>query len=274
MSQQERGFLKKLWNKLYFEADKFVNDPEANKLAEQFEKKEKKSEPVSTDQKKVVENLDTENTTVEKGDPDKFSASRLLGKVWDVLKKGATLLFVPILCIGLASLVANEMIIYAPPVRILFFVFTFGLCYISSFYLVLVSFIFVLKMGYSYYVNNMTDGPKRDIMPTMFGILPITTYQPTSGFQSFILSPFRYQKTEEGATKLKEIMNNYWNQLLESFPGLQQINKMPQVIQNLKEAKEKIDHMHDVKSSPTDLNITKNKTGDSTGSVAVAEAQS
>jgi hypothetical protein len=129
-------------------------------------------------------------------------------------------------------------------------------------------------MGYSYYVNNMTDGPKRDIMPTMFGILPITTYQPTSGFQSFILSPFRYQKTEEGATKLKEIMNNYWNELLQSFPGLQQINKMPQVVQNLKEAKEKIDHMHDVKNSPTDLNITKNKAADATGSVGVPDVQS
>jgi hypothetical protein len=34
---------------------------------------------------------------------------------------------------------------------------------------------------------------------------------------------------------------------------------MPYVVKNLKEAKEKLDHMHDVKSSPTDMNITKNK---------------
>jgi hypothetical protein len=264
MSQQERSFLKKLWNKIYFEADKFVNDPEANKMAEQIEKKEPEKEIIQPN--KLVENLDTENPTDDKENPDRFSISRLLGKIWDVLKKGVTLLMIPMLCIALASLVANEMIMYAPPVRILFFVFTFGLCYISSFYLGLVTFIYILKAGYSYYVNNMTDGPKRDIMPTMFGILPITTYQPTSGFQSFILSPFRYQKTEEGATKLKEIMNTYWDQLLESFPGLQQINKMPQVVQNLKEAKEKIDHMHDVKSSPTDLNITKNKEASETSS--------
>jgi hypothetical protein len=260
MSEQERGFLKKLWNKLYYEAEKFVDDPKANELADRLEKKE----PKKDEEKKVVENLDTENTTGgdtggNTGDPDKFDAKRLLGKVWDVLRKGVTMLFVPILCIALASLVANDLIVYAPPVRILFFVFTFGVCYFSSFYLILLTFIFLLRTGYSYYVNNMTDGPKRDIMPTMFGILPITTYQPVSALGSFFLFPFRYQKTEEGTIKLKEIMDNYWNDLLQSFPGLNEIDKMPYVVKNLKEAKEKLDHMHDVKSSPTDMNITKNK---------------
>jgi len=37
------------------------------------------------------------------------------------------------------------------------------------------------------------------------------------------------------------------------------VNKLPLFVKNINKAKETLEHMHDVKNSPTDLNISKNK---------------
>ena len=63
MSDKERSLLTKLWNKLYYEADKFVNDPEANALAE------------NRDAKHVVENLDAAATKPPSSDDTTDSSS-------------------------------------------------------------------------------------------------------------------------------------------------------------------------------------------------------
>jgi hypothetical protein len=266
MSDKERSLLTKLWNKLYYEADKFVNDPEANALAEK------------RDTKKVVEHLDAtsakpttattpptntpSNTTDKEGDPNKFDIKRTLSKFFGFTKQTLTYLYVPIFATILSSLVANEMIVYSPPVRILFFLFTFVICLLFQSYLFILLAYYAIKYAYNYYVNNMTDGPKRDIMPNFFAILPITTYQPSSILGSIFMFPFTYRNSEEGAKKLSEIMDNYWKELVQSFQGFDEVKKMPIFSKSIDEAKHTLEHMHDVKNSPTDLNISKNKAKD------------
>lgn len=268
MSEKERSLLTKLWNKLYYEADKFVNDPAANQLAEK------------RDAKKVVEHLEADankptvtvsakdntttssNTTDKEGDPNKFDIKRIFGKFFGFTKQTLTYLYVPIFATILSSLVANEMIVYSPPVRILFFLFTFVICLLFQSYLFILLVYYAIKYAYNYYVNNMTDGPKRDIMPNFFAILPITTYQPTSLLGSFFMFPFTYRNTEEGAKKLSDIMNNYWKELVQSFQGFDQVKRMPIFMKSINEAKHTLEHMHDVKTSPTDLNVSKNKAAD------------
>lgn len=265
MSDKERSLLTKLWNKLYYEADKFVNDPEANALAD-------KRNP-----KKVVEHLDgsatkptnatpgkdatsaPSNTTDKEGDPNKFDIKRVFSKFFGFTKQTLTNLYVPIFATILSSLVANEMIVYSPPVRILFFLFTFVICLLFQSYLFILLAYYAIKYAYNYYVNNMTDGPKRDIMPNFFAILPITTYQPSSLLGSIFMFPFTYRSSEEGAKKLSEIMNNYWKELVQSFQGFDEVKKMPVFMKSINEAKHTLEHMHDVKTSPTDLNVSKNK---------------
>jgi len=246
-----------LWSSLKNNVQKKVEDaivdPEADKRAkekaEEIKKKEeeKKEEEVKKKQKEA---------TVATGDPNKFSAKRLFSKIWNQTTSIFKIIFIPFISLMLSMLVANEMIVYTPPIRILFFIVTCALCLLFPFYLGLLSFIYLIKGGYSYYVNHMTDGPKKHIMPTIFALLPITTYKPVSSLGKFFLYPFTYPKSEEDIEKLPSIMDDYWKQLMDSFPGLKQVKNLPMFVEGLKKAEEHIKHLHDPKEISSETNNT------------------
>ena len=66
----------------------------------------------------------------------------------------------------------------------------------------------------------MTTAPKKNIMPIIYALLPISTYKPTSTLGAIFMYPFTYPKTETGANELPGIMDNYFEDLLKSFPEL------------------------------------------------------
>ena len=194
----DTSLLSNLKNKLTYKLHNVAYDPNANKFAAERAKKQKEEE-----EKKKQENAD--NKTTDDEDPNKFSFKRVLkktgNKTLDIIKKA----IIPFVALMLAMIVTNELIVYSVPIRIIFFIFTFFICLFPPAALIL-GFFYLLKGGYSYYVNHMTDRPKREIMPTIYALLPITTYQPTSSLGSFFLYPFTYPKNEIAAEQLPKTM--------------------------------------------------------------------
>jgi hypothetical protein len=150
---------------------------------------------------------------------------RVLYQVWGWIKYIVGIAFWPTIATLLASLIANEMIVYPAPIRLGFFLFTLFLCLTMRPITVLVGFYYLCKWGYDYYVNEMTDGPKRRIMPTTFALLPLTTTKYQSGFLNEILSPFQYGEvwSKADGRELRERMEDYHATLKESFPFLEAI---------------------------------------------------
>jgi hypothetical protein len=245
-----------LKNKVAYNLHKATYDPNANKFAE----KQKKVADEAKQQKDT--NAADSTDTADKGDPNKFSAKRLATKVGnqtlDILKK----IFIPFLSLMLSMIVANEMIVYSAPIRIIFFIFTFLICYFANTLGIILALFYLLKGGYSYYVNNMTNRPKRDIMPTIFALLPISTYKPLSSLGAFFLYPFTYPKTEKGAIKLPEIMKNYFEDLKKSFISLDDVKNLPLFVERLKTIQEELTHLHDTIGSE---NNSENNSGNNSG---------
>lgn len=165
---------------------------------------------------------------------------RILAKIWNGFTTGISLLWYPFACLLLAMFVANDMIVYAAPVRALFFVFTFLVCYFFSYMFAALLFGYAIKAGYQHVSEKPTY-----TMPTVFSVLPAMTSQPTSLLGSFFLAPFWYPQSEKKATLLPEIMRRYWNQLQESFQGFNEIKTLPIVTTGLEKAKSTLDHLHD-----------------------------
>ncbi len=96
-------------------------------------------------------------------------------------------------------------------------------------------------------------------MPTIFALLPITTYKPMSSFMGFIMYPFTYPKTEQAAIKLPEIMKQYWEDLQGSFKYLDKIQNLPVFSEDLKKIKADLDNLHKIKANNTSNIETNNE---------------
>jgi hypothetical protein len=239
ITENKNSFITNLTNKVTYKLQEAVYDPKANEYVEK--KNEEKEE-------KLVENKNKKDeTTVNDGDPNKFSGKRLIKKIYNEFVnfiKKALPYFVALM---MSMIIANEMITYAIPVRIIFFIFTFVILILYPIALLVLPFFYLLKGSYSYYINHMTDSPKRRIMPEIYALLPITTYQPQSTLMKILLYPFYYPKTEIGAIELPKIMDEYWKNLQESFKDLEKVKDIPLFQQDIKKAKEFLDNINLVK---------------------------
>jgi len=268
-SDTQNSLFTNLKNKLTYNLHKATYDPEANKFAEtqqsqqsqQSQQTQQTQQSQQSQQKKDKNSNDTklDSTDTNNNDPNKFSPKRLVKKVGnqtlDILQK----IFYPFLALMLAMIVTNDMIMYSVPIRIIFFIFTFLVCYFVRIFAILLALFYSLKGGYSYYINNMTNRPKKDIMPTIFALLPITTFKPMSSLGSFLMYPFTYPKTESGAIKLPEIMKNYWNDLNKTFPSLNNIKNLPIVNERLKIIQKEFTQLHNNNKQMENENENVNK---------------
>jgi Ca2+/Na+ antiporter len=254
-AQGDNSFFTNLVNKVKYKAHKAAYDPNANEFAK---KQAEKMEQEKTEKEKTTATNTTDNS--QNDDPNKFSTKRMFKKIGsqtlDALKKG----FIPFVSIMLAMIVANEMIVYSVPIRIIFFIFVVLISVFSPIYLIILSIFYLLKGGYSYYVNNMTNRPKRSIMPTIYALLPVTTYKPSSSFGSFFMYPFTYPKTEQAAIQLPKDMEQYWEDLKASFKYFDTIKTLPIFADDIKQIKEnlqnKITPLANI-SQPTQSNTSK-----------------
>jgi hypothetical protein len=235
----DTSLLGNLKNKLTYKLHNAAYDPNANKFAAERAKKLKEEE-----EKKKQDKSD--KTTDSSDDPNKFSFKRVVKKTGnqalDIIKK----VTLPFISLMLAMIVANELIVYSPPIRIIFFIFTFFVCLFPPATMLLGIF-YLLKGGYSYYYNHMTDRPKKEIMPTIYALLPITTYQPTSSLGSFFLYPFTYPKNDIAAGQLPKIMKQYWDDLQASFPDINKVKNLPIFADEIKQIQKDLSEMHQPK---------------------------
>jgi hypothetical protein len=247
-SSQNDSLWSNLTNKITYKLHKAAYDPDANQFAQQ---KQAQAQAQQADSNST----DNEQPPPSQEDPDSFSVKRMATKVGnqtiDALKK----IMPPFISLMLAMIVTNEMIVYSVPIRIIFFIFTFIVTFKVSFAALALGIFYLLKGGYSYYYNNMTDRPKKNIMPTIFALLPITTYKPTSPLVSFFMYPFTYPKTELAAIKLPEIMKDYWVELQESFKDYDKVKGLPIFVDDLKHIQTSLSKLHDSTGLLFDLKL-------------------
>jgi len=241
----------KLKNKITYRVktavDDLVNDPEANAYAkEQAEKVEALSTNIPTTAAELKAKADEAKASAP---ADKFSAKRMFNQIWDYIVMIFEAVRYPLLVLILAMLVTNEMIMYSAPIRVIFFVFIIIICSYATFPAGILTIYYLCKGGYSYYVNNMSDGPKQRIMPTIFAILPILMNKERPWYTRYLLYPFTYPKTPKKVGILKQIMDEHFQTLQDSFPFAKKIidqGGMEEFKEQFDKAKEYLDTMHDV----------------------------
>jgi hypothetical protein len=230
------GIVSNLKNKVVYKVHKAVTDPDANQFAADNKVTETAAAASPTPD-------ESKQSTTE---PDTFSFSRLIKKIGDqfvtILKVG----LVPFLALVLSMYVTNEMIVYSVPIRIIFFIFTFIVCVIFAPFAFILAIYYLCKSGYSYYINNLSDGPKIKIMPTIFALLPISTTKPVSNIGAFFMYPFTYPKTEKNAKQLPIIMTEYLESLKKSFTYYEKVQTLPFFAEGLRTLANNIEHLHDV----------------------------
>lgn len=225
-----------LVNTVKYKAHKAVYDPNAEEYA-------KKQAETQKDTTQPADSTTTNTNDTTDGDQNSVSVTRIAKKVGSQTLNILKQIFVPFTALMLAMIVANEMITYSVPIRIIFFIFVFLICFFIPFYAIILAIFYIFKGGYSYYINNMTNKPKQRIMPTIFALLPITTYQPTSSLMSFLLYPFTYPKTDQGKQELPSIMNDYFEDLKKSFKYFATVKSLPIFADNIKNIQENFDKM-------------------------------
>jgi len=235
-------FLKRLQNKLTYYIYKTVNDDEANKYAEQ----KQKQQPTEI-KEDIVEavTLPTTTTTV-----DQIDISRILENVYDKGSQLVSILFYPILSLYLASLVANELIVYPAPIRLIFFILVLVLCNIFAYIAILMVGYYICKKLYEMYLNREQDPPQPRVklMPKIFAMIPFTTYTSDNGLVNLFLYPFRYLKgdnAEKDFSFLQILMKKYTDSLNESFPYYEVIRTTEEIFTDRKEIFDKTENdMH------------------------------
>ena len=246
------SLLANLKNKVTYNLHQAVNDPDAN----EFAANQPESPPPATEK---VENDDYfEISTTD--DPNTFNANRLFRKIGNqiirMIKKG----FFPVIALILSMYVTNELIVYSAPIRLIFFIFTFLICYHFMPFLILLLGYYLCKSGYQYYLNNLSDGPKTKIMPTIFALLPLTTDMPVSSLGSFFMYPFTYPKNDKDAKKLPIIMNNYMESLKKAFTYFDKVKGLPFVAEGFKKLEASMEHLHDIAVKPESVSSSMSST--------------
>jgi hypothetical protein len=171
----------------------------------------------------------------------------------------------------LASLVANDMMMYAPVIRAFFFVFTLIVTYTFSAYAFFLTCYYLLRRGYDYYHQNLSSEPVKPPIsfPMIFAILPLTTYYPESAIARFFLWAFMYQKSDKPERVKKEndrlevIMTEYWKDLNKSFDYLNKVKDKEPFgrLYTTNEMNLTVKHMHPIQKPDTVVEPT-NATSD------------
>jgi len=265
------SLLTNLKNKIAYKIHTAVTDPEAEEYAKArqqstIEGADETGAPTDTSAT-VATDSKTENTSKPPiGDPNTFSITRILTNLWDNVVTAVTVGFLPMVAIILAVLIANEMIVYTPVIRAVFFVFTFIICYLFTPFLVALSCYYIGRTGYAYHINNMTDQPKVDGLPHIFAFLPLMPYTITSEkrtIRDFFLSPFYYLiptqiDYDKDRSKLTSLMNTYYDSLKESFKYYDKVKDIKSFKDNYDKVEYQIKHLHDTIVSNSASNTAAN----------------
>jgi hypothetical protein len=237
MDENIPDFLKRLKNKLTYYIYKTVNDDDANKYIEEKEKKKDIKENLTeTDIKNTASTVSTNVSTAKDNAKDQLSLSRIFDKISDKAGEILPLILYPIISLYVACLIANELIMYPAAIRLIFFIFVCVLCNLFGYIGVSLLLFYIGKKLYEIYLNRKqnddleeSNEPKEPIklMPTIFALLPLTTYRSDNALVNVLLYPFRYLKGNSAVDDneiLQTIMKKYTDSLKESFPYIEKVS--------------------------------------------------
>jgi hypothetical protein len=257
------SFLTNLTNKVIYKAHKIAYDPEANEFAKKAEpedKTDKKGGNISRiknflgiPEKKpdTTNTKDAKDTTTTDSDPNTFSVTRMIKKTTATFSSIITLGIIPFIALMTAMVVANDMIVYSVPIRVIFFVFILISSIIIPLIPIIITIVYLFKGGYVMYlkhVRKQVDIPT--ILPVIFSLLPITTHIPSSKLGSLLLYPFRYPKTEEGVKKLTKVMDDYKISLEQSFTDYDSIEKTMPISKRVEEMTKFLSSLNKIPEHP------------------------
>ena len=247
------SLLSNLKNKVTYTLHQAVTDPNANEFASS-----QQESPSSAIIEKVEDDSDYFKLP-STDDPNTFDINRMIIKTGNMIirmiKKG----FYPFIALILSMYVTNEMIMYSAPIRLIFFIVTFLICYNFMPFLIILVGYYLCKSGYEYYLNQLSDGPKTKIMPTIFALLPLTTDIPVSSLGAFFTYPFTYPKNDKDAKQLPIIMNQYMESLKKSFSYLDRVKNLPFIAEGFQRLEVNIEHLHDIPKKPLPATIEKSQ---------------
>ena len=273
-------FIERLRNKITYFIYKTVNDDDANKYAEEQKHKEPANEPVTTEQyDDTAKPAATSSTDASTG----VSVTGIITQVWEYTLLFIEQYFFTILSLFLACYVANDLMMYSPAIRVIFFIFTLIVCISSSVIASVLALFYGGKKIYEKYLNRERDdkpNPPIKLMPKIFAILPVTTYEPENIIGRFLIYPFRYLKEETLTANsngnmpkpqkelLEDIMAKYKKSLSESFPYYETVKGQAPFVVQKKEMDKLLDKMHEKKVKPV---IKEDKENDNLPAVITEE---
>ncbi len=246
------SLVSKLKNKINYKIDQVVNDPEANKYAEEQKQNnknesEKKDSPPENKQEKFESSSSIQSL-------DQISFSRIFSGITEPLKNILYKTLVPLLCLIAASYVTNDSIMYPYQIRIGFFIFTFFLCYTFTPYIFFIAFFYLGKKFYQYYNNELTDNPKIQLMPTFYSILPIMTNPPKNQFWfsiAKVLFLYGTAVSQSDSEKLDKTMEKYESDLHNSFPYIDTLKNKSPYEERLEKIKTNFENLHKMMQPPS-----------------------
>jgi hypothetical protein len=243
---ENTSFLSNLKNTVKYKAHKAVYNPDANKFAENqkaINEQNKKEE----EQKKQLEEQNKENAT----DTTELSVGLVFNETISQIKSLAAKIIIPFIALLIAMFVANDMIIYPRPIRLIAFIVVLLFCTLLPFYMGIFILYYLLKVVYAWYKRHLSDkgnSSHHQYMPTIFTLLPITTSNACSAFGRFFYYPINYPKFDKNAYetggKLKEIMNNYLGDLISSFTDFDKYKSQPLFVKLLNNITDNFSKMH------------------------------
>ena len=243
-ASQNNSLLTNLTNKIKYKLFKATYDPDANIYANQHAQ-EQAQEKAKQEKTKKTDKNSTDSTS----DPNKFSVTRLIKNIVSSTFKWLFICLFPFLALMMAMIVTNELIVYSVPIRIIFFIFIFVLCFLVPPVSIVLSIFYLFKGGYSYYVNHMTNNP-REIMPTIYNLLPISV---SKTYDIAWYNPFAYPKSNKSAEQLPKMMKTYMEELQTSFKDFDAVKNLPIFVENLKIIQTNLSKLH---SPPIQDNAT------------------
>jgi len=233
--------------------DKVVRVKEALSVAPE-EKPDTPSEAKLEEKKEAYADPPVPKTTKDK-------IFDFLNKVKDYVIIAGTIFLKFAFYIFLASVVANDMIIYSPVIRAFFFVFTLIITYTLPPYAFFLTCYYALRKGYDYYHQKLSSEKVKPPIsfPMIFAILPLTTTYPESPIVRFFMWAFMYQKSdkpermERENDRLEIIMTEYWKDLNKSFDYLDKIktNEPFSRLYELNKEHLERDYMHPIQKPET-----------------------
>jgi cation transport ATPase len=246
---QNNSLLTNLTNKIKYKLFKATYDPDANTYADQ-QAQEQAQEKTKQEKTKKIDKNSTDSTS----DPNKFSMTRLVKNTISSTFKWLFFCLFPFLALMLAMIITNELIVYSVPIRIIFFIFVFVLCLLIPPVSIVLSMFYIFKGGYSYYVNHMTKNP-REIMPTIYNLLPISV---SKTYDIPWYNPFAYPKSIKSTEQLPKTMEKYIEDLQASFKDFDAVKNLPIFVENLKTIQTNLSKLHSLPIHNNSTNSNEN----------------